>query len=404
MKTKLTLTLLVISSICVSLIILELGVRLLPPPAKLFENYGNTYVCSSTMGWVGQPNLQSNIKREEYEHAINFNSQGMYDTEHDIKKAENSFRILWVGDSFAQTIQVLEPETAHQQLEIMLNERLGHSEQQFEVINLGVMGWSNAQALVQYRELGRQYQADLVLLHFFMGNDVNNNLPGHALTINGFNCYSPYFPICEDGQLDSQAWYHVPGLDPAWGHCAGFYREITNGLSTIQQNSFLFARLEPLLLSWKERRTYGNTFALPFAALYLPQESTEVSYGWAVTEGIIKQFNQEAQADNATFGVTIIGPREVVWLSLLNEAQRASFTQSNPEMATATVDRPNLRLQQFLTSENIPTLDLQAEMIHYMAETGADLYLPIDRHWTVEGNRVAAEMMYQWLVEQELVK
>ncbi len=42
-------------------------------------------------------------------------------------------------------------------------------------------------------------------------------------------------------------------------------------------------------------------------------------------------------------------------------------------------------------------------MVDYMAQTSAELYLSIDRHWTVDGNRVVAELMFEWLVGQTLL-
>lgn len=390
------------AGLCLGTFMLELGVRLLPPPPSLFTNYGDTYVCSPTMGWLGRPNYRGAITREEYSHPIRFNSQGMYDAEHKLQKPDDVFRILWMGDSFAQTLQVDETQTAHQQLEDLLNRRFAGPERQFEVISSGVIGWSTAQELVYYREQGRRYQPDLVLLLFFVGNDVNDNLPGHALTIDGFNCFAPYFPIC-NGQLDPQPWYYIPGVKPAWGSCSPAKKWLTTGLSYVQQNSHLFARIEPLLLSLQERRTYGRDFGLPFAALYLPEESEEVRYGWQVTEGLLAQFQQEVKAGGAAFAVVIVGPREVVWLAQLSPAQLQQFYQSAPIFEEAEIDRPNQRLAEFLRQQNIPVVDLQQPMIDYIAQTGAQLYLPIDRHWTVEGNRVVAEIIFNGLAENRLL-
>lgn len=385
------------------LIVLELALRLLPPPESLFTNYGDTYICSSSVGWLGRPNYRGMLTREEYSHPIRFNAQGMYDTDHPLEKADNVFRILWMGDSFAQALQVDETQTAHQQLENLLNEQLGSPDRAFEVISTGVIGWSTGQELVYYREQGRLYRPDLVVLLFFIGNDVNDNLPGHALTIDGFNCFAPYFPVC-NGKLDPQPWAYIPGLDPAWGSCSPARKWLAAGLGPVQRNSYLFARIEPLLLSLKKRRSYGQGFGLPFAALYLAQESEEVRYGWQVTDGLLAQFNRETRADGAKFAVAMVGPREVVWLSQLTPAQLQTFYQSSPIFVDAGINRPNEALATFLESQNIPVLDLQQPMIDYIAATGAQLYLPIDRHWTVDGNRLVAELMFDWLAQNNLVK
>ncbi len=399
------LILVVVSSILLTLLILEGIVRLFLPPETLFESYGDTYICSPTLGWVGRPDYQGIISREEYEHSLQFNDVGMHDTPHTLNKTDDVFRILWVGDSFAQTIQVDETQSAHQQLENLLNEYLGNADRTFEVISSGVIGWGTGQELIHYRELGRLYEPDLVVLLFFIGNDVNDNLPGHALTINGFNCFAPYFPVCNDGAntLDSEAWHYIPGFEPAWNSCSTANKWFSSGMSILQYNSYLFARLEPLLLKFKTRRTYGQEFGLPFAALYLPQESEEVRYGWQVTEGILNQFDHEVTRAGAKFSVAIVGPREVVWLSQLTDEQLQLFYQESPDFQGVESDWPNRRLAAYLQSQNIPTLDLQQPMVDYMSQTGAELYLPIDRHWTVDGNRVVAELMFEWLTKDNLL-
>lgn len=393
---------LAVFGLLVALLPLELAARLLPPAESLFTNYGDTYICSPTLGWLGRPNYQDVITREEYSRPVQFNAYGMYDTDHPLQKPANVFRILWLGDSFAQTLQVAETQTAHQQLENLLNARLGSAERRFEVVNAGVIGWGTGQELVYYREQGRRFQPDVVLLLFFMGNDVDDNLPGHALTIDGFNCFAPYFPVCE-GRLEPDPWYYVPGLEPAWRHCPAAKKWLTGGLSWLQQNSHLFAKIEPLLQSLTPRRLYGQQFGLPFAALYIPEESEEVRYGWQVTEGLLAQFNRDVEADGAKFGVAIVAPREVVWLSQLKPEQLQSLYQSDPTFINAQIDRPNRRLSAFLQKQSIPALDLQQPMIDYMTVTDAKLYLPIDRHWTVAGNRLAAELVYNWLVENDLL-
>ena len=379
--------------------------RLLPLPANaggFFMGFSSRYMCSPTTGWIVRPNFQEFVTGPEYSLPLQFNSAGLHDTDHTLEKADNVFRILLVGDSFAQAAQVQEVQTAHQQLEDILNEKLGHPERIFEVINAGVSAWGASQELVYYREQGRLYQPDLVLLLFFTGNDIENNLPGHAVTVNGFNCFAPYFPLC-DGKLDPEPWYYVPGLDPAWDSCSPPHRWLSSALAYFQQNSHLLARIEPILLLLKERRMYGQEFGFPHTALYLPNESEELRYGWQVTEALLAQFNEEVKADGTGFAIAVIGPYQAISLALYNETQLQTLYQSEPFLREADVDLPNRRLLSFLHTQNIPAVDLQQPMIDHSAATGTRLYFPLDGHWTVEGNRLAAEIMAYWLIGQKLV-
>ena len=186
--------LLAVISACSTLLILEIMVRFLPPPYSL--ETGQMFTCDPNLGWIGTPNFDGMFEGPNFKQHLNFNSIGMHDTEHSRSKSENIFRILMLGDSFVQAIQVSEAETAHQILENQLNH--GAAGKSYEVISGGVVNWGTNQQLVYYREQGRNLNPNLVLLLFYIGNDFADNLPGNGLTIKGFNCYTPYFALCED--------------------------------------------------------------------------------------------------------------------------------------------------------------------------------------------------------------
>ncbi len=394
---------LILGGIMLGVIILELGLRLLPLTRERTSTSDDTYVCSSTIGWTGRPNYQTFYVKDEFAHPLQRNAKGMYDTDHSIEKADDTFRILLVGDSFTEALQVDEPQTAHQVLENLLNERLGTDTKSYEVLSMGVSGWGTGQQLLYYREEGHLYNPDLVVMLFFIGNDLIENLPGYAFTIDGFNCFTPYFSVC-DGQLDPEPWDHIPGLDPAWGSCSSTYKWFTGSLGKLRYNSYLVAALDPLLISLKERRVFGNEFTVSYIALYLPQENEETNYSWQVAEGLLAQFNREVAADGRRFAVAFFGPREVVWLSQFDEGQLSMLLQSDPHLREAEIDRPNRRLSNFFADQNIPSLDLQPIIIDHMAQTKTELYWAIDRHWTAEGNEVVAEALFQWLVDNNLLE
>ena len=180
---------LIVGGVLFGLITLEFGLRLLSTTGERTSTFGDTYVCSPTIGWTGRSNYQTLYGRDEFAHLIQLNSKGMYDTEHSLQKDDNTFRILLVGDSFTEALQVDETQTAHQLLENLLNEHLGNNGKSYEVISTAVSGWGTGQQLLYYREQARLYNPDLVVLLFFIGNDLIENLPGYALTIDNFNCF-----------------------------------------------------------------------------------------------------------------------------------------------------------------------------------------------------------------------
>lgn len=393
----LTGVLLALVSIGVTLLALELGTRVLPPPYPVES--GRIFECDETLGWTGVPNFEGVFEDPNFRQDLRFNSLGMHDTEHPFAKTPDTVRILMLGDSFVQAVQVDEASTAHQVLEERLNEQAGSN--RVEVISGGVVNWGTNQELIFYRVDGRRFQPDLVLLLFYIGNDLLDNLPGNALTINGFNCYAPYFALC-DGQLAAAPLTYAPGVSRLDQACSPPQRVLINSLGRLYQHARLYQQLEPLIRTNRPRQEFGEAYASPYSALYLATDEAELAQAWQVTQATLAQLRQEVEADGAQFAVALISPEIVVRLALLSPAEQEVFLQSNPIFAEAQIDRPNQRLADFLSGQGIPFIDLTGPMIDHLAATGLPLYLVGEGHWTAEGNRVAGETLSQWLLENDL--
>jgi lysophospholipase L1-like esterase len=326
----------------------------------------------------------------------------MHDTEHALEKPHNTYRILILGDSFVQAVHVAEADTSHQVLEDNLNAQ-ANGLPNFEVISSGVIAWGTNQQLVFYRETGKLFDPDLVLLMFSMSSDFQDNLPGQALTTQSINSYSPYFSIC-DGELNPTPLIYAPGISTIENKCSPVERAIVNALGKLHQNSMLYQKLERAVLSKQPRQIFGQNYPSPFSALYLPLEEPELEQAWDVTLGTIAQLQQEVEADGRQFAVALVTPGVVVRLMLLSSAEKEQFFQDNPVFANVEADRPNQRLAQFLAEQNIPFIDLTQPTVEYWANNGIPLYFIDNGHWTVEGNRVTADILTGWLVESGLLE
>jgi lysophospholipase L1-like esterase len=392
---------LALASICLTLAFLELAVRLLPPPYDL--NAGYPFTCSNTLGWTGTPDFQGVIEYPEFRQEVRFNSLGMHDTDHAPAKPAGTFRILMLGDSFVQAVQVAEAATTHQVLEDDLNQAAKAEARHFEVISGGVVNWGTNQQLIYYREEGRRFQPDLVLLMFYLGNDLQDNLPGNVLTIKGFNCYAPYFAVC-DGRLDPAPLAYAPAVSRSPGDCAPAWRLLTNTMGWLYQHSRLYQQLEPLIVSRQPRRIFGQAYPQPFSALYLPNDEVELAQAWQVTLATVAQLRQEVTADKVRLAVAIISPEILIRLALLSPAEQQIFLRDNPKFAAARFGQPNERLAAFLKDQGIPFIDLMAPLVAYQAAHGVPLYFQREGgHWTAEGNRVVAGILADWLTQNGLL-
>ncbi len=113
-----------------------------------------------------------------------------------------------------------------------------------------------------------------------------------------------------------------------------------------------------------------------------------------MTEALILALNQEVAERGGQLVVAILPDETEVdpdkWAGLL-QAYPALFDQG----ATS----PTARLGQFLAAAGIPYLQLGPALRAYQAETGEPLYFPIDGHWQPAGHRVAAQAIYDYLLQ-----
>jgi hypothetical protein len=371
--------------IIVALGLLELGARLLPSPFKGPENGIET--CAGPLGWRGKPFYETVSATEDYVHNLKLNSVGMHDGEHLQAKPEGTFRILMLGDSFVQATQVREEETAHQVLEDLLNE--DQPSPKFEVISAGVGGWGTGQQLMYYRSEGRLYQPDLVILMFFLGNDVKDNLPGRGITVDGRNCYMSYF-VLQDDQLDPTPWAYAPGIKAPTGRTFPGQKLLLQGLNQLHQHSWLYTQLEPLVVLKQEPVSVVDFYT---------KNNPTFDYAFDLTVSLVKQLQSEAQQDGAELMVVLISPIDLVEFSRMSPAEREVLYRRFPTLRAAEKLDPNLTLTQIFSKAGIKTLALLPTFLEDIDKTGEKLYFSGDKHWTSEGNHLAGKAIYHWLRE-----
>ncbi|MDM8521402.1 hypothetical protein QUF64_15250 [Anaerolineales bacterium HSG6] len=374
-----------------ALALLEVGARLLGPPFPIAAEA--MHQCHADTGWLGEPNFTATIDWYGYEHQISLNDQGMHDTNHPLKKDDDIFRIMLIGDSFVEAAQVNEAETSHAVLESRLN---AMSEQRFEVINAGALAWGPQQALAYFRTQGHHYQPDLIIVMWVPANDLLNVLPDHVFTAQGVNCYAPYFAICND-QFDAKVWRSVPGLPPIAEQCGWGQKLLRAGLSKLYRNSYLFQRIGPIFAT--HHLVYQQHFAPWLAA---EQDDPMLQYAYNVTFNIYRQLVDEAAHQQTQTVFAIVPFNQAVYTD--SSAEYATqVKQQQPDLAEADSTLPNRYFMAHMDSQNLPVYDLHADFVTHLQQTSQDLHWTEDFHWNVAGNRLVGERLADWLVAQELV-
>ena len=144
---------------------MELGVRLFAPQpvaVSLQDRYGLAMHWPGLTAYLPQSGLTAS-----------FNSAGMRDREHGYEKPPGVFRVLVLGDSFMEALQVPFESSLPSLLERALHQQTGKT---IEVINAGTSGWGTDDELRYLTSYGLRWKPDLVLVAMTLHNDVSDNL------------------------------------------------------------------------------------------------------------------------------------------------------------------------------------------------------------------------------------
>ena len=119
------------------------------------------------LGWRKIPNTIGTFATDEYQTTEKINSKGIRGPEYGYTKHPNEFRILVLGDSFAEGYTVDFQDLFSEVLKRQLNDR---QDRYFEVTNTGTAGYSTDQELILFQREGRKYNPDLTIILFYYPN------------------------------------------------------------------------------------------------------------------------------------------------------------------------------------------------------------------------------------------
>ena len=170
----------------------ELGLRVLPwPPVRYAASYVKVPPSMQDDLWMSgppryawrvepgkaefQPNVDERVRMDEHAGGgwrFHTNNLGLRrDADTAIQKGPGLFRVLVLGDSHTAGY-VDNAENLCALLEASLSRRLAADGRRAEVLNGGVDGYGPRDYLRWYRENGAQLQPDLVLVVYYVGNDL----------------------------------------------------------------------------------------------------------------------------------------------------------------------------------------------------------------------------------------
>ncbi len=382
---------LVVLGVSAGLIGVEAVLRL---AASRSENF---FAHHPIYGWFHIPGREGWFASREFRTRVTINSKGLHDREFSYQKEAGVFRILVLGDSMMDAMQVNGRDSFSKVLERLLEQ---DSRGRFEVINAGVNAWGTANELLFFRHEGYKYQPDLVLLAFCTCNDIANNSDelSHDL---GFSGPVPVFRLAADGlRLEY-------GLQPSFrdNPVASRLEPIKGALrrlyvyDKIREAVVGFPSVARLLVRTGVMRDYQSGLRGELYGHYSRTYTREWEEAWAVTRALIAEIDLEVARRGARLVVVILTNPEQVHGEIWNEiVDRFTLPEGDMDL-----DRPDQLLATFLAEEGIPYMRLLPRFRAQARAAGEYLHFRHDGHWTARGHRFAAETVYGSLTGTKLV-
>lgn len=316
------------------------------------------YSTHSTLYQVPTPGFSGVQDSLGYTVRLRINAQGLRGEELQPKQGQ---RWLALGDSFTMAAQVDEADT--------FVHRLG-AQTGLEVLNAGVDGYGTYSALARYQQLNASLGIDGVLLTFFAGNDVHENMR---------------WP-----QVQAEAARMRPGQPLA--------RRTMNPLhSWMYKNSAAYAAFR-----MRERRGQLSSPQHPEHHKWQSELRLFTGSGGGVL-GV--QMAQTTAALNAlSAAVTQGGDRLMVALAppafqVLPKKLKASFELVGLDPGDARPDAVTDAVRSVLDRRGIAYCDLVGPL-RSAVQRGEAPYLVHDGHWSVTGHQIAATEMVRCLTRE----
>jgi hypothetical protein len=383
--TWLTRLVLLLVGLALPLAALELALRIAGP--ILPGNYatGTDLVTHPIFGHFHRPNYVGWWKTSEFTTFEQINSKGLREREIPYERTPNVNRVLILGDSFVEAIQVDASLVLSKQLEARLNRRGQH----FETINAGVGGFGTANEYLFYQEEAHRYQADIVVLVVYLGNDIRNN---SARLDNDARVRSdPHFTLDSAGHLRLLP-SHTPRL--------GDQSALLDRFKQLARQTLLFNVFETGVLDKAEDEEADGSYTWSKNERVFQQPMTkDWEEAWDITEALLGALKQEVEAHGSRL-VLVAAPTDLQvrpsdWERLLAENK---LSPRNFDL-----DQPNRSLAAMSERLDLPLIDPLADLRAAEAASDSGLYYRKNRHWTVEGHTVMARAVDGGLARLRLV-
>lgn len=378
----------ILLSIAIGVILFEVLVRLLHFDASININWKYHPV----LGWTQPPGghyvYQQRLSNKIVD--IRFNSKGFHDIEHQLMKPSGKKRIVVIGDSFCEALQVNLKDTFFK----ILEKRLNNKKEDWEVINLGVGDFGTAQEYIALLRYGFAYSPDVVIHQIFPLNDIgNNNIKLYGLCKSPNDKYRPYF-VESEGSL--KLTYAQPVKQFLRNNLVS-YRIVEKLFSLlIERFQELCRQYGISRINLQKQLERGGPEPLLYTYVDDAYQIEATRNGWKITEKIIENISKECVARNVQYI-----PMVVPFAESRNVSEWKKFCISNVSSAMVPFmmrDYPEIRLEKLFNR-----LGILGVFLLYSFEKYTDISLYQEGHFNEAGNLITAEILWKEMQRRGLV-
>ena len=349
---------LIIASVTITLFVIEIGLRIF----GMAYCAGNWDRNDKLLGTVFIPDSKGIYKSVNGEVLVEINSLGLRDEEFPLEKPKSEKRILVLGDSFVEALQVPLDQTFLKLLEDMF------LPDHVRVINGGHSGYGQAEQLLFWRYKGSQLDPDLVVL-FFYANDIIDN----SIDLDPWQ-KRPFFVMAENGTLQLINKSSEPGRIKKFlsehfylyhfvrirGGVIWNYLYTSSKISTLKAEMVTEAKASP-----KQSAESGATGIT----------GDPYSEAWTITSQLLKQLDFEIRETGAVVLVVNAGQPAV--------SEKKEYYSK--------------KLTEICGEANIRLFDLQTVIDQEYGKTDNPFFTD---HYSPFGHAVVARVLHEFVVEE----
>lgn len=351
-------------AVVAALALAELAVRIIAPQ-QLIQVRPDIWAAADSVGWVNRAGVRTMINTGEGAVHLYTDAEGMRVGAAGRRDAPT--RVLLIGDSFAEALQVEYEQSFAALFEDSLAARIGRP---VAVYNSGVDGWDPPQYLIRARQLlngGRSYAA--VVVSLYLGNDIVTHRVDYI---------PPRTPaVVHHLRLPRR---------PSWGEVVDAWFRPLNDMLKTRSALFILAR--------KQMHTILMRFGL--TGEYFPEElrrSQASAPRWGITADLCRDIAAAARQHGVPTVIMMIPTPFALDSATFDQARKGFGLRAED----VDLDQPTKLMTAALGARGLTYVDLLPGF-RAAAAQGASLYGHVDRHLTAAGHALLTHLTMPALV------